>query len=302
MPRDPIPPYPKFAPLGLCHRAEILQYLRREQPEVSELSFGSIYCWRSGYHPFGSIMGSLLILKVRLPNNTMCYGPPIGDGDKVMAVERLFADGCTHIAGVTEPLLNALREHGFSAEPDRDNWDYVYRVEDLAHLEGTKYHRRRKDVRRFEESARAEYRAMSEEHIEECKRLAEEWCKQMDCEEHESLRFEKDAILCALENLRALDLFGGVALADRKICALTIAEHLRDGMAVTHFEKADPFVTGAYQYINREFAAHALSSYDWVNREQDLGIQGLRKNKMSYHPHHMVEKHVITLQGSRSER
>lgn len=289
-----IPRYPDFAPVELGHKEEIQLYLSKEQPEVSELSFGSIYCWRKYYAPFVSRMGSILILRVTMPDHTTRYAPPIGEGNKVMAVRRLFADGCTCMAGVTEPLLSALRDAGFSAEPDRDNWDYVYRVEDLALLSGTRYHRRRKDIRRFEESTRAAYRPMSEEHIEECIGLAEDWCRHMDCEEHETLIFEKDAILCALEDFSTLGLFGGVVFADREICAFTIAEHLRDGMAVVHFEKADPSLPGAYQHINREFAAQALACCEWVNREQDLGLQGLRKNKMSYHPHHMVEKHVIS--------
>ena len=91
-----------------------------------------------------------------------------------------------------------------------------------------------------------------------------------------------------------LPVFGGVIFINGKIEAFTLAEKLVENTAVVHFEKANPEIDGLYQLINHWFCQNALKDYTYVNREQDLGIEGLRRAKQSYYPCKMVSKYKIT--------
>jgi hypothetical protein len=107
------------------------------------------------------------------------------------------------------------------------------------------------------------------------------------------LEAENTAIRTAFENYHYLGVTGGVVYVDDKLEAFTLAEKLNRDTAVIHFEKANPEIEGLYQVINQWFCKEALSNFKFVNREQDLGIPGLRKAKGSYYPHHMVEKCIV---------
>jgi hypothetical protein len=106
---------------------------------------------------------------------------------------------------------------------------------------------------------------------------------------------EDSALKEALDNMDQLGFFGGVALIDGKIQALTLGERLSKDTAVVHFEKANPSIRGLYQFINQEFCRNVLRGFEFVNREQDVGEPGLRRAKEGYHPHHFVEKHILLL-------
>jgi hypothetical protein len=127
----------------------------------------------------------------------------------------------------------------------------------------------------------------------DCLKLGRLWCEEHIEDEKAIVIAECKALERAFEEYEALGLFGVVGRLSGQICAFAIAEELNPEMAATHFEKADGNVPGAFQYVNREFAKAYQSKYKWVNREQDLGLPGLRENKLSYHPQRMVEKHVV---------
>ncbi|MBI5000291.1 MAG: DUF2156 domain-containing protein [Euryarchaeota archaeon] len=288
-----IPQYPKFAPVELAHRPAVLDFLREERTEVSEVSFSSIYSWRDSYAPSLSVLDGLLVIRILFPDGSVHCFPPLGEGDKVGAAERLFADGCQAMAGVTNPLMGMLSSKGHPVEPDRDNWDYVYGTADLAALAGTKYHRRRKDINKFEKAGKAESAILRSEDMADCIRLGRVWCEEHIEDEKAIVIAECKALVRAFEDYETLSLFGVVARLNGQICAFAVAEELNPEMVATHFEKADAQVPGAFQYVNREFAKAFQSRYKWVNREQDLGLPGLRENKLSYHPQRMVEKHIV---------
>ena len=103
------------------------------------------------------------------------------------------------------------------------------------------------------------------------------------------------AINAALADFQALELQGGVILINDRVEAFTCGELLNAATAVIHLEKANPEVRGLYAVINQQFCQQAWAGVPFVNREQDLGEPGLRTAKMSYHPHHLVEKFRIRL-------
>jgi hypothetical protein len=110
-----------------------------------------------------------------------------------------------------------------------------------------------------------------------------------------SLEAENKAIKTIFDKYPQLAVFGGAVYVDGKLEAFTLAESLNNDTAVIHFEKANPQITGLYQLINQWLCQNTLRTFTYVNREQDLGIPGLRKAKLSYHPHHMIEKYSVTV-------
>ena len=125
-----------------------------------------------------------------------------------------------------------------------------------------------------------------------------EWCNLRHCELFPSLAGEEKAIFEALQNTETLGFKGGVILINDKVEAFALGETLNPQTAVIHVEKANPAFEGLYQLINQEFCAHEWKNVLYINREQDLGEEGLKKAKLSYHPHHLINKYTVKLKES----
>jgi hypothetical protein len=184
---------------------------------------------------------------------------------------------------------------GMVAQFDRDHSDYIYLTEDLIKLQGRKYHRKRNHIKQFKERYSYQYLALTPEWVSECLRLETEWCDLRHCEAIPGLANESIAIKEALGNFGQLRIKGGVILIDGRVEAFTLGEPLNRETAVIHIEKANPAFEGLYPLINQAFLEHEWPEYLYVNREQDLGEEGLRKAKESYFPHQMINKYTITL-------
>jgi hypothetical protein len=176
---------------------------------------------------------------------------------------------------------------------DPDNSDYVYLTEDLINLPGNKYHGKKNHISRFMKDYDSEYRDLDLDLVHCCLNLQENWCEVKDCGESPALMAEDMAVYEALKNYEELDYKGGVILIDSKVEAFSLGEMLNPDTAVIHIEKANPGIPGLYAVINQLFAKGAWSLAKYINREQDLGLEGLRKAKKSYYPHHMVEKFIL---------
>jgi hypothetical protein len=132
--------------------------------------------------------------------------------------------------------------------------------------------------------------------IEQALNMQEDWCTWRDCENDDTLVAENNAISRVLYGWRNLDgITGGALLVDQIIMAYTIAETMPDKSIIIHFEKACPDHKGSYQAINQIFLSNAPEGYTIVNREQDLGDEGLRKAKLSYHPVDYIKKYQVKL-------
>jgi hypothetical protein len=191
-------------------------------------------------------------------------------------------------------LAQALAAAGFGVASDRDNFDYVYAVRDLAALEGRHFDGKRNQIKRLTRSRACAFQPLDDAAKEECLALAEVWCDFRSCHLDEGLAAEQEAIGTCLRSHRALGLIGGVIRVDGALKAFALAERLDAATAVVHFEKADPAIQGLPQLINHWFCREALGAYTFVNREQDLGVPGLRQAKESWRPHHLVEKFVVS--------
>lgn len=292
--------FPKFSPLAIQDRAIVKPILEKEQPVISEMTFANMYVWHRSEKVEVSVFQKSLIFRGIRENREVLYSPPVGEDDKVKIVKNMVENSLKEgvpflMKGIVEPLTSQLIREGFKPVPDRDNWDYVYSRAELANLSGSKFHSKRKDINKFQSKYKHEYRRITPSLVPECIKLQEEWCLLRNCNESPSLQEENYAILEALQNFDELGLTGSAVFVEGKVMAFTIGEMLNSSTWVTHFEKASPDFPGLYQYINQKFAAELLPTYEFINREQDLGEEGLRVAKMSYHPHHMVEKSKLRI-------
>jgi hypothetical protein len=224
---------------------------------------------------------------------------PIGTGDLKQAICTLEEDSLAHghpllLLGVS-PEARDLAEKTFPGLflyiPERDYFDYIYLREDLAQLKGKKYQSKRNHINNFKKTHTYTYHPLTPEIVPQCLELERQWYKANNTEDdEEQLRNERRSMTYALQNYDKLGIIGGAICVEGKIVAFTYGAPINQDTFGVHVEKADVNYEGAYAIINQEFASHIPEEYIYVNREEDLGIPGLRKAKLSYHPTILLEK------------
>lgn len=296
-----IPQFPSFKKLSIEDKALFDEMFLRFPPLISEFTFTNLFIWRKAYSFEFSRLDSFVCLLGEREGSPFFF-PPIGEGDVVECFRKLMGflkekREDPEILRVPEAMVKRIdwMSEGMKAELDRDQSDYVYLIKDLIGLEGRRYHRKRNHIKQFKERYSYQYLPLTSEYASECLRLEEEWCNLRHCEVVPGLMNEWMAIKEAFENFETLKLKGGLLTIEGKVEAFTLGEPLNSDTVVIHIEKANPSFEGIYSVINQAFLESQWSHFTYVNREQDLGEEGLRKAKESYFPHHMVHKYRITL-------
>lgn len=177
----------------------------------------------------------------------------------------------------------------------RDYAEYIYRTSDLADLPGKRYLKVRNYLNKFRRENNYQLENIDGGNISEVKDFLRRWCIQKGCKEDPFLIMERQATMFSLENMEELGLSGSVIRIDDSIEALSMYEKMSNSMLVTHYEKANFEIQGLYQAINNEVALLHRNSYEFMNRESDMGVPGLRKAKKKYGPDHMLEVHHAKL-------
>ncbi|MBU0482537.1 MAG: DUF2156 domain-containing protein [Proteobacteria bacterium] len=283
--------------LELSDREKITALFRQYPPVISEHTFTNLFVWRH-MRPldFFEIEGSIIFTvksASRVLPGRIIFGPPLGDleiRDALSCFDGPVTGAIRLPAGGREDFYYAA-----AVEEDRDNADYVYLVEDLATLAGRRFAKKRNHIKGCLNNYSCRYEPITAANIAQCKELAHRWCVQRQCHHEPGLCGEYQALNDCLDYFAELDLLGGAVLINGQVEAIAIAEELRPEMAVWHFEKANPAIPGLGQLINKWFAEFGLQDFKYVNREQDLGVPGLRQAKESYYPDHLVEKKNILL-------
>lgn len=296
MPRCPV--FPEFKPIELADQALIAPLLEAFEPEVSELTFTNLFVWRNHYGTRWCVDGPWLLI-IEEPLHGAPYAMmPVGPAGRREVTLRLL----DHLAaaGWQEPVIEradaryvAELGEGWTVEPLRDHFDYVYRTEDLISLAGRKLHSKKNHLNKFRRLHDFEYRALDRETAYGCFELLASWCDMKLCQEDSTVKAECEAAHEALTNLDTLRLTGGVILIEGRTVAFSIGEMLNPRTAVVHFEKAETSFDGLYTAMNQQFCENAWAGVPFINREQDLGQEGLRRAKTSYCPDHMVEKFAV---------
>jgi hypothetical protein len=185
------------------------------------------------------------------------------------------------------------KDSRFRFEPDQSNDDYVYRREDLAEFPGKKFARKRNHVARFLRNASWSFDKVDSANMSECLGFLDDWCVSHGCEEDPRLDYEVEALRTCLGHMDALGQSSFVLRAQGGIVGMTLGELMSDDTLVVHYEKAYPEHDGAYQMLSREFARTAPTSVVWIDREQDMGVEGLRQSKLSFFPDHMQRCWIV---------
>ena len=297
-----IPNYPRFREIRLEDKNFFQDYFTHSPPQISEYTFTNLFIWRNYYRLEWCLWDVCLCILARPEGSQPFFLPPLCEKKPKERVEDLLlylkGQGIREtVRRVPEDLVNQyLKDHDhFEIALDRDNCDYVYITDDLIKLEGNKFHGKRSHINKFKKNHSYQYRPLTPDLISECLEMETEWCNLKHCEIFPGLAGEEKAIYDALKNKEMLGFKGGVILIDEKVEAFALGEQLNSQTAVIHIEKANPTFDGLYQLINQEFCKHEWKGISYINREQDLGEEGLRKAKLSYHPHHLVNKYTVKL-------
>ena len=301
--RGMLPADMHFLPLTLADKPRVDAALAADPPTVSELTFTNLWAWRRKRAVFMATdeTGALVLLCEE--RGRRFFLPPVCAADPSATVRRLLA--FAHDAGfdfrierAPAAIAGALAAAGFPIAADRDQFDYVYSVGEIAALAGRHFDGKRNQIRQVTTAHACSFERLGDATAEECLALEEDWCDLRACRLDEGLTAEQDAIGECLRAHRRFGLIGGLVRVDGRVKAFALGEMLAAGTAVVHFEKADPGIKGVYQLINHLFCREALAGFSFVNREQDLGVPGLRQTKQDWRPHHLVEKFVVTAAGT----
>jgi hypothetical protein len=188
----------------------------------------------------------------------------------------------------------------FHFHPDRDSFDYLYAIDALAELKGKKLQRKRNHCNRFRLlHPGCTVQPITDENTPQAEAMLQSWyAAKLAADPTANFYLEQAAISKALRYRKELGMEGLLLMDKNRPIAMTMGSALSENTFDVHFEKAMEDMDGAYAVINREFARYLKEKYpqlQWLNREDDLGLEGLRKAKLSYCPDHLVEKHWACL-------
>jgi len=298
-------------PIEITDKNLFDEYFRKYPPENSEFTFTNLFMWRNYYNILFMEFKAHIILfsydylkyrkkPIKIDSKDYVYFfPPIGLHPDKIIIELFENISNIEIHRVPEDICEKLTENekftklNLNCLEDRNNWDYVYNKEEILNLAGNKYRQNRRWLQKFLTNYDYDFKLITGDLIGKCKELQLEWCIMRACTEDESLEAEQEAIYEALNNFEALGFSGGLICVEDKCAAYTFGEMLNDGTLVIHIEKAHSEYEGAYQAINNFFLKNCCVDAIYVNREQDLGREGLRRAKESYKPINMIKKSII---------
>lgn len=292
----------RFKELTLSDKDKIQSYTLYSDRQNCDLVFANLCSWRFLYHTVWTEMDGFLVLKFRTEDG-WAYMLPVGHGDLKKVLADLMADAreCGHpfrmfgICNDTMPEIELLMPEHFRFSIDRNYADYIYSRESLATLQGKKLQPKRNHINRFKNMYSYEYLPLSLDLVPECLALERKWFRANTEHEQRALLAEKESMTYALKHLDRLDITGGVLCVEGNIAAFTFGAPVNQTTFDVCVEKADVSIEGAYTMINNEFVKHLPEQYVYINREEDLGIEGLRAAKISYQPVCILEKYVAEL-------
>ena len=274
-----LPVFPQMRPLAMDDRELLAGMLADMTPQQSEFTFTNLFIWREAYQLRLSRLGdTLAIFSWRADPEDSFLLPPLGPRADAEVVRRLLAH--MKAEGHNPQLARAtgrdlarlgLGEDEFRILPDRDQWDYVYRVQDLIELSGNRYHRKRNHIEQFAKQHDFTYRPLTQDLVPACQALQDRWCDEKHCDLVATLRAEASAVKEVLANADALGVTGGCIETEGKVEAFALGELLDPETVVIHIEKANAAFHGLYQVINQQFLEQSWSDTvdggdGWIDR------------------------------------
>ena len=287
-----------FRPIATKDKTEYERLAKGRKYYCCETSFGNLFLW--GDQKLSFMDGNVVFLATF---SRSFYLFPIGEGDKKVVIEKLINDAkernipfvMSSISPEEKEFLEITFPDKFEFETSENSYDYVYDIDDLSGLLGKKYHKKRNHLARFyKEHENYSVESFNKENVEKIKALVNAWYDEREGD----FEYEKEVFARAIDNFDELGLEGLALVDNGQVLAVTFASRFKEDTFDVHFEKARADVDGAYTAINNEFAKYIKNKYPeirYLNREEDMGVLGLRKAKQSYYPTFRVVKYKAKL-------
>ena len=279
--------------------------IRKENSRSTDHCFSNIYMWDKSYLQEVTEAAGCLCIRLNYQESPF-YAFPVGSGDRRAAIRLLQEDAAAlglplRIRGICRTDLDWLAaefQDAYTLTEDRFVYDYVYLAEKLASLSGKKLQQKRNHIHRFEEHCPDwTFQSITAQNLSACREFQRSWLELhlADSDEQGELLSEDLAIRRCFDHWDTLGLEGGILSAGGRMIAFTVGEQLNSDTYDVHFEKALPDIQGAYPMINREFVRSITAQHPeviYINREDDMGRENLRRAKLSYAPEMMIEKYT----------
>lgn len=290
----------EFKPFRIEDKARIDSYFVVHHYEQIDCTFNTLFLWQDAYQTSWAEQDGILFVRAGTGKDTF-FMPPFAKEEKNFVhglaliheeYDRLGLPFRLKSASswVTEQI-ECLVPGKYDFIEDRDNEEYIYRTEDMIRLPGKKLRMKKNHLNGFlRQYADYQYEAITKENLEDAKAGIHDWFLR-----HGDIEEEEQAIKRCFDHWDALGVKGAVIRIYGKVEAFTNGDSINEKMAHIIFEKANPEIRGLYQAINRDFLMHEFAETEFVNREEDLGLPGLREAKIGYHPDHLTEKYDVVL-------
>lgn len=287
----------EFKPVTLEDKTLLTSYIYPGERRDSNLSIVNLCSWQFLTCASYAVIERQLVIRFCFGSNLTVYTVP--SGDALPEVFRCLArqageEGLPlYIYGVVPELkekLETIYPDVFEYRENRDHFDYLYLRSDLAELKGKNFQTKRNHVNKFCKKYDFRFVPLTAALVPDCLKMHDAWCAERRCEEDDSLTDELKALTYSLNHFDELEIVGGSLWVDGNMIAFTFGVPVNHDTFCVHAEKALGEFEGAYNVINRELAAYLPEHFVYLNREEDLGIEGLRKAKLSYRPIRLIEK------------
>ncbi len=264
----------------------------------------NIFLYRHRYCTEIKFTDEFLLRRYNCTKHLKGYGFPLGSGNIRLAVEACQEDAqmrgelleFVQVTDYQKRILEKIFPDLFDYIEIRNDADYLYEQKSLSVLSGKKYHKKKNHISQFfRKHPDCHFELLSEKNKIDAWKVEEHWFANTESYGKDDLEYERDIIREALVNMNSLCIRGGILYSDRHPIAMTMGSLITHSISDTHFEKAlhEYDRDGAYAVINQYFA-QSLPEIEFINREEDLGIEGLRHAKLSYHPQILLTKYKVS--------
>lgn len=294
-----------FQEVTMEHIDEFNKVLKHNRYRGCEWSLANLILWAEYYQKEYAIVNDVLVVRHARADGRVRLTFPVGAKTEEEE-RRMLEEELEYFRAIGQEVwleqidtemwerIQCWYPEQFQIEWRRDAADYIYDREKLVQLAGKKLHGKRNHIKRFQEQNPGwRYESLNEENMQECMQMAKEWCRRNCCQADEEKTEEFHLVIQALRHYRELNMKGGLLRNEGGVVAFTLGCPISEDTFDVCFEKAFAEVQGAYPMINQQFVLHELGDYPYINREEDLGIPGLRRAKLSYYPDILLEKGIV---------
>ena len=259
-----------------------------------ENSFVNLIVWQCTYNNMLAVSDGQLYIKSGSGDRETFRLPFGSDFEKgFFEIQKYCGDKSPVFWAQEGPAFELLKKNHpqYRFYENRDAFDYIYLQSDLSTLSGKKYHSKRNHINAFSNKFDWRYEKINASNIEAVRSCAEQWYRENTERADSYMMCEKRGVETILSNMEKLEVSGGAVITGGKVVAFTLGSQINSQVFDIHIEKALKDYAEAYTVINQQFAQNELSSYKYINREDDMGLEGLRKAKLSLKPCILLKKY-----------